>query len=150
MSMTVRRVAFTLAGIALTAALWRVFEPQHGNLGIDAPAVAAVPTGDVPPTGVAGSGPGASAPHEVLEIEIKEGRVVSGAALLRAHEGDEITIRIASDRRDEVHLHGYDLQVPMGPGDPAIVAFTASRTGRFGLEAHRSHLELATLEIYPR
>jgi hypothetical protein len=134
MSMTVRRVAFTLAGIALTVVLWRAFEPQRGSLGIDSPAIAAVP----------------AAGHEVLEIEIKEGRVASGAALLRAREGDEITIRIVSDRRDEAHLHGYDLQAQMGPGDPAVVAFTASRTGRFGLEAHRSHLELATLEIYPR
>jgi len=136
--MTVRQVAFTLAGIALTAALWLAFEPQHGHLGIDSPAIAAVPAGDMAPG------------HEVLQIDIKEGRVVSGTALLRAHEGDEITIRIVSDRRDEVHLHGYDLQAQMGPGDTAVVAFTASRTGRFGLEAHRSHLELATLEIYPR
>ena len=140
--MTVRQVAFTLAGIALTAVLWLAFEPQHRSLGIDSSAVAAVPV-DRPDREASGR-------HEVLEIEIKEGRVASGAAVLRVHEGDEITIKIVSDRRDEVHLHGYDLHAQLEPGDTAVVAFTASRTGRFGLEAHSSHLELATLEVYPR
>jgi hypothetical protein len=36
------------------------------------------------------------------------------------------------------------------PGETATLAFTATLTGRFGLEMHRAHIELATLEVYPQ
>jgi hypothetical protein len=76
--------------------------------------------------------------------------VVSSAALLQAREGDEITLRILSDRSDEVHLHGYDLHADIAPGKTAKLAFTATRTGRFGLEMHHADIELAELEVYPQ
>ena len=139
--MTIRLVAFTFLGIALTGALWLAFKPQNGSSGTLSPTVGAVPVG----------GRESSTPvQEVFEIEVKAGRVVSGSAVLQAHEGDEITIKIVSDRSDEVHLHGYDLHGEIEPGETTVLAFKATRTGRFGLEMHRSHIEAGTLEVYPQ
>jgi hypothetical protein len=140
----VKLVAFAFAAIALTGALWLVFTPQHGGFGTLLPAIAAVP---------ADREQRMSEPamrQEVFEIDIRGGSVVSGSALMQVHEGDEITLKIVSDRRDEIHLHGYDLHAHIVPGETAMLAFTATRTGRFGLEMHRSHIELGTLEVYPR
>jgi hypothetical protein len=142
-------VAFTIVGLALTGALWLGFTPQHGGMRTLFPAVAAVPAGEMPPTHREERMPEPSMRQEVFEIDIKNGRVVSGSALLQVHEGDEITLKIVSDQSDEVHLHGYDLHAQLVPGQTTTLAFTATRTGRFGLEMHRSHAELGTLEVYP-
>jgi hypothetical protein len=148
--MRVKLFAFASVGIALTGALWLRFEPQQSSLRTASPATAAVLAGDMPSTDREQRRPGSAAHQKIFEIEVKKGKVVSSAALLQAHEGDEITLKIVSDRSDEVHLHGYDLHAHITPGETAKLAFTATRTGRFGLEMHHAHLELTTLEVYPQ
>jgi hypothetical protein len=147
--MTGKVVAFILAGIAVSGALWLEFRPQHGASIVPLAAVAAVPASETPSTNREQPTPEPSLRQEVFEISIKNGRVVSGSPLLQVHEGDEIILKIVSDRSDELHLHGYDLHAEIVPGKTAMVAFAATRTGRFGLEMHRSHLELGALEVYP-
>jgi uncharacterized cupredoxin-like copper-binding protein len=147
--MRVKLLAFVLAGAALTGALWLRFDPQHNSAKNESSAIAAVSAGETPPAGRQQQRSESSAGQKVFEIEVKEGKLISSATL-QAHEGDEITLRIVSDRDDEVHLHGYDLRAHIAPGEPVKLAFVATRTGRFGLETHHSHLELATLEVYPR
>jgi hypothetical protein len=61
-----------------------------------------------------------------------------------------VTLNIRSDRRDELHLHGYDLHAQLVPGQIESLQFTADRTGRFGIELHRAHSELGALEVYPQ
>jgi hypothetical protein len=112
-------------------------------------AVAAVPAGETSLTNREQPMPEPSPRQEVFEINIRNGKAVSGSTLLKAHEGDEITLKIVSDRSDEVHLHGYDLHADLVPGETATLAFMATRTGRFGMEMHRSHTELGALEVYP-
>jgi hypothetical protein len=142
-------VAFIFVGIAVSGALWLEFRPQHGGLRTLFPAVAAVPAGEMPSTNREQAISEPSVRQEVFEINIQNGRIVSGSTLLQVREGDEITLKIVSDRSDEVHLHGYGLHAYIVPGETAMLAFTATRTGRFGLEMHRSHIELGTLEVYP-
>ncbi len=43
---------------------------------------------------------------------------------------------VTSDVEDEVHVHGFDLEGPVGPGEPFEVEFTADRTGQFEVETH--------------
>jgi hypothetical protein len=112
------------------------FKPQQ------VPAVSAFPAREMLPK--------PSARQQVFEFNIQNGKVVSGSAVLPAREGDEITLKIISDRSDEAHLHGYDLRAHILPGETATLAFTATLTGRFGLEMHHAHIELATLEVYPQ
>lgn len=147
--MTGKVVAFILVGIAVSGALWLGFKPQHDGFRTLFPAVAAVPAGEMPPTNREQPTPDLSVRQELFEINIQNGRVVSGSTLLQVHEGDEITLKIISDRSDEVHLHGYDLHAHIVAGETTTLAFTATRTGRFGLEMHRSHAELGALEVYP-
>jgi len=86
----------------------------------------------------------------VFDIVVKGGKRVSEPAVLQAHQGDEVTLRITSDTTDELHLHGYNLQMQVSPERTAVLKFTASRTGRFTFEFHRIGLELGALEVYPR
>jgi hypothetical protein len=147
--MMVKRLGFIFAGVAVMGTLWLAFTPQHDGLATLFPAIAAVPAGEMASTDRQQRASAAALRREVFEIDVRGGRVVSGFAPMQVHEGDEITLKIISDRSDEIHLHGYDLHARIVPGETAMLAFTATRTGRFGLEMHHSHVELGTLEVYP-
>jgi hypothetical protein len=92
----------------------------------------------------------AHAQTNVFDIVVRNGRRSSEPAVLRAHQGDEVTLRITSDTADELHLHGYDLHLRVSPETTAVLEFTADRTGRFTYELHKSGVELGALEVYPR
>jgi hypothetical protein len=65
-------------------------------------------------------------------------------------EGDRVVLRITSGSPVEVHLHGYDLERKVEPGESAKVSFEAELTGRFEIEGHNTEEELGTLVVEPR
>jgi hypothetical protein len=153
-SMIAKPIAFLVGGAALIVALWMLFEPKHSDLHgspgamtekVYAPAMTSVVAAATVPSMVS-----PSASSRVFELTIKKGRLVAGPAVLRAHEGERITVHIASDSNDELHLHGYDLRTPTKPDSIASLQLTANRTGRFGLELHKAHAEIGALEVYPQ
>jgi len=67
-----------------------------------------------------------------IDVTLKNGKPQT----FRAKRGDEVTLRIASDRKITLHLHGYDIERTAEPGKPAVFTFTAKATGRFSMEEH--------------
>ena len=65
-------------------------------------------------------------------------------------EGDRVTLRLTSEEPVEVHLHGYDLEREVEPGEPAEISFDADLTGRFEIEDHETQTVLGTLVVQPR
>ena len=65
-------------------------------------------------------------------------------------EGDQVRFRIISEGPMEFHLHGYDLEAEIEPGEPAELAFDATITGRFEIENEETRGELGTLLVQPR
>ena len=71
-----------------------------------------------------------------------------------------VKLRCTADKRQTLHLHGYDIELRVEPGVVADLTFTARATGRFPLHVHgpaersgsHAHEEppLATIEVYPR
>lgn len=91
----------------------------------------------------------ASGPREqMFEVSVEDGEMVPRE--LRVGEGDRVTLRVETDRALELHVHGYDVERGVGPGDGVVVAFGADLTGRFGIEDHRFERELGTLVVRPR
>lgn len=91
-----------------------------------------------------------AAAAEVISVEVKGGKVVSGPKVTRLKRDDPVTLTILSDRADELHVHGYDLHLKLVPNQAATLQFVAKRTGRFSYELHKSGTELGVLEIYPK
>lgn len=92
--------------------------------------------------------PTTSEPDQTVhEIEVRGGSVVGGVERLSVRLGETVTIRVRSDVADEMHLHGYDLSQPVGPGAPAELTFTADIPGVFELELEERGLPIAELEI---
>lgn len=87
---------------------------------------------------------------KTYELVVENGQLVSGPAMIRVYEGDEVIFVVSSDRSDELHLHGYDLHAHLHPGKPSTISFLADHTGRFEFELHEANRVLGTLEVLPR
>lgn len=101
----------------------------------------------------------AQTPEAVFHLRIEQGRVAPDMRLIRVKQGDTVRLRWTSDRRIDLHLHGYDIEVRVEPGVAADMTFTARAAGRFPIEEHKgdaragqSHGEapLVRIEVRPR
>ena len=93
-----------------------------------------------------------------IEVTIEEGKV-AGARTIRVQQGETVSLRVTSDHKLVLHLHGYDLERTAAPGAPAVFNFTAEATGRFPVETHETDTKskghshggaLFYLEVRPR
>jgi heme/copper-type cytochrome/quinol oxidase subunit 2 len=71
-------------------------------------------------------------------------------AEISVNEGDNVTLRVSSDKPMKLHLHGYDVKREVEPGETAKLRFEADIIGRFEIEDHESEKELGTLQVRPR
>lgn len=121
---------FPVLGVLILAGLFLLFRPTAP------PATPSVPV--------------AAPALRLFELRVQQGRLISGPALIQVEQGEPVTLEITSDHADELHLHGYDLQLALPAGQPARLSFTAERSGRFEYELHHAHRELGVLEVRPR
>lgn len=92
-------------------------------------------------------------PTKRFDFSLSAGRLTSGDRTVRVTKGDIVELHWRSDRVIELHLHGYDLQVKVGPNGPQVMKFESHATGRFPVEIHGSggrHTNLIYLEVHPR
>lgn len=82
-------------------------------------------------------------------IFVEGGRPVGGIKRMTARRGDRVAIVVRSDVPEVVHLHGYDIERPVGPGKPAQLRFVAEVTGRFELELEESGVGIGDLSVTP-
>ena len=79
---------------------------------------------------------------------------VTGTAMspskITAHQGDKLTLNVTADKKEEVHLHGYDLAFEVEKaGDTVSKTFTADKTGSFQIEIEDTSTEIGSLEVQP-
>ena len=93
-----------------------------------------------------------------FELEIAQGKLNLNPAVIKVNQDDQVTLKIRTDEAGLFHLHGYDLEVEIKPGQSAEMAFTANATGKFDIELHPERMEgmggegimLGSLEVQPR
>ena len=95
-----------------------------------------------------------------FDIKIEGGRVPDTMRRIRVTEGDVVKLRWISDRPIVLHLHGYDIEKRVAPGNVSELTFTAYATGRFPIHIHEQgegtgghaheDLPLAVVQVYPR
>jgi FtsP/CotA-like multicopper oxidase with cupredoxin domain len=140
------------AGLALAALLALV-----AACGDD-PAPATTPTPTSPPPAVANTAPvstlASPAPPTSAAPKIKElsytivkHRATPPTGRVEVAKGETVRITVTSDEADELHVHGYDKELPLKAGEPGSLTLTADRTGLFEVETHKSHLVLFQLVV---
>ena len=101
-------------------------------------------TTGAPPTTTLPAGPEADV---VIEVVVAGGSVVEGGGRESVPLGSSVALVVTSDVEEEIHLHGYDVELAVAPGVPAVLEFTADIPGVFEVELHGSGLGLWDLEI---
>ena len=87
--------------------------------------------------------------EKTFDLAIAQGSMTP-SEITPVDEGDQVRFRITSDSPMEFHLHGYDLEAEVEPGEPAELAFEATVTGRFDIENEQTREELGMLLVQPR
>ncbi|MGC1851585.1 MAG: hypothetical protein WA687_04010 [Solirubrobacterales bacterium] len=89
-------------------------------------------------------------PKPAIEtIVIRNGEPVGGVQELEYDAGEQIRFRVRSDRADEVHVHGYDIEQEIPAGGTATLSFPADIEGIFEVELHESEAQIAELRVNP-
>jgi FtsP/CotA-like multicopper oxidase with cupredoxin domain len=66
---------------------------------------------------------------------------------LSVNQGDKVTINVTADKKEEIHLHGYDIHFEIEKaGDKVTKTFTADKTGEFTIEIEGG-AELGKLKV---
>lgn len=71
-----------------------------------------------------------------IELRLVGGRLEGGVRTLRFKRGERVAMRFTSDQRVTLHLHGYDVELPLSPAMEATLVVDARVAGRFPLGAH--------------
>jgi hypothetical protein len=91
-------------------------------------------------------------------LKIEHGRVPESMRLIRVKQNDIVRLQWTTDQAWSIHLHGYDIEKNLKPGEVTEMIFTARATGRFTIEPHvgttptggHAHGDvLVTIEVYP-
>ena len=73
---------------------------------------------------------------EELEIDVRvEGGDMSPGTI-KVKQGDMVTLKIQAEEAGEFHLHTYDIEKDIEPGETADFFFVADATGRFRITFH--------------
>ena len=87
-----------------------------------------------------------------FKVELKGGRV-QGEETLKVRQGEQVEVRLSSDRPMVLHLHGYDIDVKVAPPASALLTFKANVAGRFPVHEHRegagNHRAVLFIEVHP-
>lgn len=136
------------AAVTLAAAGCGEPAPAGPSAAPAAPGTAAPTTG--PTTGpTAGARPSASpgAPVVRVAVTVRDGRVRTAHRRVKVPRGAVVEITVTGDTADRFHLHGYDRELPITPGRPAVLRFTAGTPGVFEAELHHSGARVLELQV---
>jgi hypothetical protein len=86
---------------------------------------------------------------QYTEIRVKGGKSVGGIEGVEVKSGDLVRLTIRSDRRDEVHIHGYNRYVQVGPELSGKARFRANLEGVYEIELHSDSTQIASLRVEP-
>ena len=69
---------------------------------------------------------------------------------LKYTQGDQVRFQVRSPKADEVHVHGYDIERELKPGQTTTIAFKATINGIFDIEVHSTDQQIGQLTVEPK
>ena len=136
-------IRHTVPALTLTAALL-----VAGCSGDDS--APKTPSSTPPPSSTSA---GATSPSQTafagteIVVAVTNGKVSPPTHRVKVTKGTQVRLKVTSDKADELHVHGYDLEKELPAGEQVTLDFTADQTGLFEIETHESGLQLVQLEV---
>jgi hypothetical protein len=148
-----RKVALIAASLGLLVSLFVALRPDDEEAGTTTTieTTTAATTTEPPPETTTEATTTAPPP----EPQVVRARIVVPADTaptvkkLTVQRDKQLVLVIESALADHVHVHGYDLMVDVGPGQPGTIRFKTSAPGRFEIELEDRRLQIAELEVRP-
>jgi hypothetical protein len=85
----------------------------------------------------------------VPTIVVKNGKPVGGIRQLTYNKGETVHFKVASDIKEEVHMHGYDIMKDVGAGGTVSFDFPATIEGVFEAELENRKEQILELTVNP-
>ena len=73
---------------------------------------------------------------EKLDIAVKVENEKLNPETITVKQNDSVTLKIEAKEPGELHLHGYDIEKVVNPGEVTDFFFEANTTGRFKITFH--------------
>jgi heme/copper-type cytochrome/quinol oxidase subunit 2 len=80
-------------------------------------------------------------------VTYADGEVRTAQPRVEVELGQPVVLRVTSDVREQIHVHGYDLVLDLVPGVPAELAFPADKPGGYEVELHEAGRPLLQLRV---
>jgi FtsP/CotA-like multicopper oxidase with cupredoxin domain len=87
-------------------------------------------------TGVSAKPDSGNVAGKSFDLKLVDGKLAGGPATVRVQQGDAVQLHWTSNVPMSLHLHGYDLAIPLQPNVPAVTSFAARLPGRFPVSDH--------------
>ena len=92
-----------------------------------------------------------------FDLVLKSGELLpKDQRTIKVRQGEAVELRWSSDQPVRLHLHGYDMEIAVKPGEPTVTALKARIAGRFSVErlqdkpgGHQHGGKVLYLEVHP-
>lgn len=84
-----------------------------------------------------------------VHIRVQGGKAVGGVQSITTKKGGRVRFSVASDRADEIHVHGYDLKRDVPAGGTVRFDFPATIDGLFVVELEHEGQQIGALKVEP-
>ncbi len=109
----------------------------------------AVPSATPTPTPTATPTPSTSPTRDVTRVVVRlaDGKAEPNGERIELAKGDTVEFVVTSDRKDELHIHGMDLEIPVKAGETVVKQVVFKQSGRFEVESHHPALVIVQLIV---
>ncbi len=73
---------------------------------------------------------------QVRTFEVAVAKRTLTPNMVTVTQGDQVTMKVATDETGEFHISGYEIENDMEVGKPLEFSFTADKAGRYNFELH--------------
>jgi len=98
----------------------------------------------------------ARAEERHFDLALKAGALPKNLQTIKVNQGDSVELKWTSDQPIKMHLHGYDMEIAVKPGEPTVTAINAKIAGRFSVEklaekggGHHHGGKILYFEVHP-
>lgn len=88
-----------------------------------------------------------SARSATIAVTLVDGEVIGDGGRVEVELGSTVNIVLTSDVADEVHLHGYNISMPVSSGAETTLTFEATIPGVFEVELETLGERLLSLQV---
>jgi len=82
-----------------------------------------------------------------IEVILADGKADPNGEKVELAKGDAVEFVVTSDRDDQLHVHGVDVEIPVEAGETVTQRIVVDQTGRFEVESHHPELLIVQLVV---